>query len=335
MGVGSSRCPTIISSNVGTPKPPNQLEQPWAGHTNYVNSLSLSPDGRRLASTSLDQTVRFWDAHSGDPIEQPLQHQGGLWVVTFSPSGEFVACGGTDGKISIWRAPWWDASQRESIDLTAKPLTTISGHENYISNIAYLPGGERVVSCSDDKTVRIWNVENGEQEGTSMEHEDRVYGLAVTRDGKRILSGSEDKKIKVFDVESGKLVLGPIKGHKDWIRCVLWSLDGSKLFSASDDRTICCWHSETTEPIGEPWIGHTDYVNSLTLSPDGMILASASSNNTVRFWDARSGDPIKKLLQHQDSLWIVTFSPSGEFVASGNEEISIWRVFGTMMVKNW
>ncbi|KAF8836597.1 WD40 repeat-like protein [Paxillus ammoniavirescens] len=319
-------------------------------------------------------------------------------------------------------------TSQKSIDLTAKPLTTISGHENYISNIAYLPGGKRVVSCSDDKTVRIWNVENGEQEGSSMEHEDRVYGLAVTRDGKRILSGSEDKKIKVwdvethellaewgnhtggilsislspddrlaaigdtngkiviretreggevkysieagslvtsvyslrfspngeklacalnkygdgggdyaikvFDVESGRLVLGPIQGHNDWIRCVLWSLDGSKLFSASDDHTIRCWHSETAESIGEPWIGHTDYVNSLTLSPDGTILASASSDNTVCFWDAHSGGPIEKPLQHRDSLWVVAFSPSGEFVASGNEEISIWRVPGTMTVKN-
>jgi WD40 repeat protein len=87
-------------------------------------------------------------------------------------------------------------------DLTPKPLLTISGHERSVNGIAYLPGEERLVTCSYDGTVRIWNVENGEQEGMEMEHGGWVEGLAVTRDGKRILSGSSDKVLKVWDVET-------------------------------------------------------------------------------------------------------------------------------------
>ncbi|KIJ08006.1 hypothetical protein PAXINDRAFT_27351, partial [Paxillus involutus ATCC 200175] len=292
------------------------------------------------------------------------------------------------------------------------------GHERYIRRIAYLPGGERVVTCSYDKTIRIWDVEKGEQEGTSMVHEDAVHGLAVTRDGKRILGGGWDKKISVWDVEtheqveewashtshiecialspddqlaasgtadgkivitsramkesgeikhwihtghrvdslcfspngqklacggiigtdgqviqiygveSGQLVISPMKGHEDIIRCVLWSHDGSQLFSASDDHTIRCWDTETGELIGEPWTGHTDTVFSLSLSPDGTKLASISRDSTVRFWDAHSGDPIEHPLQHETSQVAVTFSPSGEFVASGGYDgkLSIWRV---------
>jgi WD40 repeat protein len=308
-------------------------------------------------------------------------------------------------------------TSQKSVDLMAKPLKTMSGHEDYIRNIAYLPGGERIVTSSWDKTVRIWDVENGEQEGTAMEHESWVEGLAVTRDGKKVLSGGDDKRImvwdvethelieewedetgciwciavspddqfaaggdlkgkivireieesgrirhsikagsavlslcfspngeklacavgntlgepgviQVYDVEKGELVLGPIKGHRDWVRCVLWSLDGSLLFSASDDRTIRCWNSDTGESIGEPWEGHTDRVNSLSLSPDGTKLASASSDNTVRFWVAQSGDTIDQPLQHDDIAFAVTFSPSGEFVASGGNDlkVSMWRM---------
>jgi WD40 repeat protein len=97
-------------------------------------------------------------------------------------------------------------TSEKSVDLTAKPLMTMSGHEEDIRKIAYLPGGERIVTCSFDKTVRIWDVENGEQEGTTMEHEGWVDGLAVTRDGKRILSGGEDKRIRVWDVETHELI---------------------------------------------------------------------------------------------------------------------------------
>ncbi|KAF8833692.1 WD40 repeat-like protein [Paxillus ammoniavirescens] len=99
-------------------------------------------------------------------------------------------------------------TSKKSINLTAKPLTTMSGHEEYIWRIAlaYLPGGERVVTCSRDNTVRIWDMEKGEQEGTLMVHEDRLHGLAVTRDGKRILSGGKDGKINVWDVETHETI---------------------------------------------------------------------------------------------------------------------------------
>ncbi|KAF8839729.1 WD40 repeat-like protein [Paxillus ammoniavirescens] len=307
-------------------------------------------------------------------------------------------------------------TSEKPIDLMAKPLTTISRHRDDIYGIAYLPGGERVVTCSYDKTVRIWDVEKGEQVGMSMVHEGWVLGLAVTRDGKRILSGedrwirvwdvethepiegwasttgyiwcialspddqlaasggddgkivirkmNERGKIKhsidagsrvdslcfspdgeklacavnnftgrvfaiqVYDVETGELVFGPMKGDEGCVRCVLWSLDGSRLFSASDDHTIRCWDPERADSIGEPWTGHTEYVLSLSLSPDGTKVASASGDRTIRFWDVHSGDPVEHSLRHENSLYAVAFSPSGEFVAAGGSGgmVSIWRV---------
>ncbi|KAF9222319.1 WD40 repeat-like protein, partial [Gyrodon lividus] len=221
-------------------------------------------------------------------------------------------------------------TSRKSVDLTPKPLMTMSDHEDTILNMAYLPREERVVTCSNDGLVRIWNVEDGEQEGMSMKHDGYVLCLAVTRDGKRILSGGYDHQMKVWSwhPSSGELLLGPIKGHKDYVNCVLWSLDGCRLFSASDDRSIRCWNSETGEPIGQPWTGHTYWVISLSLSPDGTRLASASHDHTVRLWDAQSGEPIEQPLQHDHWLRAVTFSPTGEFVACGGDDkkVSIWRV---------
>ncbi|KIJ09286.1 hypothetical protein PAXINDRAFT_87685 [Paxillus involutus ATCC 200175] len=264
-------------------------------------------------------------------------------------------------------------TSQKSTDLTAKPLTTMSGHEDYIRRIAYLPGGKRVVTCAHDKTVRIWDVEKGKQEGTSMVHEGWLHGLAVTRDGKRILSGGKDGRINVWDVETheqieewashagriwcialspddqlaasgaedGKIVIREMKEHGEIkhsidagrrVESLDFSPNGEKLayglFSASHDRTIRCWDPETGESIGEPWTGHMGGVSSLSLSPDGTKLASASYDNTVRFWNSRSGDPIEHPLQHEDPVYAVAFSPSGEFVASagGDGKLSIWRV---------
>ncbi|KIJ13710.1 hypothetical protein PAXINDRAFT_13469 [Paxillus involutus ATCC 200175] len=276
----------------------------------------------------------------------------------------------------------------KSIELATKPLQTLSGHEDAILRIVYL-AELQLVTCSADKTVRKWDMENGEQEGVPMEDGGWVQGLAVTRDGKRIVSGGldgilrvwdvethelveeckgraiiremkeggeimhsietgphyinsicfspdgqslasahDDMMIRVFDVESGDLILGPIKGHTDYVHAVIWSLDGRQLFTASWDQTIRSWDSATGEAIGQPWIGHTDHVNSISLSPDGKKLASASSDQTVRFWATDTGDTIGQPLQHEDVVWTVPFSPTGEFVVCGGSDgkISSWRV---------
>ncbi|KAF9219597.1 WD40 repeat-like protein [Gyrodon lividus] len=162
-----------------------------------------------------------------------------------------------------------------------------------------------------------------------------VWSLCFSPNGEKLAAAVDEYEndrsthvIRVYDVESGELILGPVQGHENYISYVLWSLDGSQLFSASDDHSIRCWSSETGEPIGQPWTGHTKAVTSISLSPNGTKLASVSVDGTVRFWDAHSGDLIEQPLQHGNSLLAVTFSPSGEFVASGgfDSKVSIWRV---------
>ncbi|KIJ13529.1 hypothetical protein PAXINDRAFT_29092, partial [Paxillus involutus ATCC 200175] len=388
----------------------HELIEEWEDETGSILCIAVSPDDQLAASGNHEGKIVIREMESGW-IRHSIKAGGGVPSLYFSPNGEKLACAagyyfGRPGVIHVYDV--------ESGEL---PLMTMSGHEDNIQQIVYLPGGERIVTCSLDKTVRIWDVETGEQEGTTMEHEGLVHGLAVTRDGKRILSDGDDRRIMVwdvethelieewedetggivciamspddqfaaggdlrgkivireieesgrirlsikaggrvhslcfspngeklacaagyyygepgvihvYDVESGELVFGPIKAHEDVIECVLWSLDGSQLFSASWDGTIRCWNSDTGESIGEPWKGHTGSVYSLSLSPDGTKLASASEDQTVRFWDARSGDPIDQPLQHDHVVFVVTFSPSGEFVASGgvDKKVSIWRV---------
>jgi len=77
----------------------------WTGHTRSIHTLCLSPDGTILATTPGDKTVRFWNVTTGDPVGQHLQHDG-ITAVRFSPSGEFVATAGLDGKICFWQVPW-------------------------------------------------------------------------------------------------------------------------------------------------------------------------------------------------------------------------------------
>ncbi|KAF8834608.1 WD40 repeat-like protein [Paxillus ammoniavirescens] len=118
------------------------MGKPWTGHTREVASLSLSPKGTKLASGSLDNTVRFWVACSGDPIGHPLQHEIDQFGVAFSPSGDFVASGGKDLKISIWRVPWSDETQTQDHSLLDPPAVPVPEDQYQLegkSNFPNLP----------------------------------------------------------------------------------------------------------------------------------------------------------------------------------------------------
>jgi WD40 repeat protein len=126
----------------------------------------------------------------------------------------------------------------KSVDLTPKPRLTISGHTRHtVCGIAYLPGEERLVTCSEDGTVRIWNVENGEQEGMAMEHNGWVYCVAVTRDGKRILSGGDEEVLRVWNAETHQPIT-EWRGHEATVCCIAMAPNDELVASGDHEGRI-------------------------------------------------------------------------------------------------
>ncbi|KAF9240822.1 WD40-repeat-containing domain protein [Melanogaster broomeanus] len=139
-------------------------------------------------------------------------------------------------------------STKSTVDLTPKPILTISAHEAVIYGIAYLLDGEQLVTCSYDGMVKVWNVENGEQEGTSMEHGGWVRAVAVTKDCKWILGGGEENRLMVWDGEThqAKAEWG---GHENNICCIAPSPDGQLVASGDEGGRIII--REMSEEGGE------------------------------------------------------------------------------------
>jgi WD40 repeat protein len=106
--------------------------------------------------------------------------------------------------------------------------------------VAVSPDGKRVVSGSDDKTVRVWDLASGRCEATLEGHGDRVCSVAVSPDGKRVVSGSGDKTVRVWDLASGRCE-ATLEGHGDMVCSVAVSPDGKRVVSGSDDKTVRVW----------------------------------------------------------------------------------------------
>jgi len=329
---------TALNTGVHSGQP---IGEPLSGHTGSVLSVAFSPEcdsppeGCRetLASGGDDGTIRLWDAHSGQPIGEPLtEHTETVSSVAFSPDGETLASGSWDDTIRLW-----DAHSGQPI---GEPL---SGHTAGVGRVAFSPDGETLASGSDDNTIRLWDIStvlntgahSGQQIGEPLSgHTDVVLSVAFSPDGKTLASGSRDDTIRLWDVGSGQQIGEPLTGHTWTVTSVAFSPDGETLASGSWDDTIRLWDVHSGQPIGEPLRGHTATVYSVAFSPDGETLASGSWDRTIRLWDVETGQPIGEPLRgHTRSVYSVAFSPDGETLASGSADGTIW--LWDMSIEGW
>jgi eukaryotic-like serine/threonine-protein kinase len=274
-------------------------------HPSRAISVAYSPDGKRLATTSLGTgdgtgpTLTVWDAQAGAKL---FSHTGihGQSTVTFSPDGKRVA---SNGKI-------WDAE-------TGQELLSLS-RRNPFSRMAFSPDGKRVATGSlGDGQIAIWDAQTGERllplEGSSSQ----IRGMAFSPDGKRLACASAGKTVKLWDAESGQLLQTLQLAHN--FLGFAFSPDGKRLASASDDKTVKLWDALSGNEI-RTLRGHTSIVFNVAFSPDGKRLASASDDSTVKVWDVESGDELFALRGHAQAVRGVSFSPDGQRLASASED---------------
>ncbi|KAL0945600.1 hypothetical protein HGRIS_014985 [Hohenbuehelia grisea] len=283
-----------------------------------VACISFSPDGTCIASGSHDDTIRLWDAATGEPIGAPLSgHYAPVVSIAFSPDGAHIASGSGDETIRLW-----DVVIGEQI---GAPL---SGHYSEVFSVAYSPDGTRIVSGSCDNTIRLWDATTGEQIGAPLSgHDSEVNSVVFSPDGTRIASGSDDKTIRIWDAATGEQIGAPLNGHDHWINSVAFSPDGTHIASGSKDNTIRLWDAATGEQIGPPLSGHDNSVNSVVFSRDGTRIASGSGDHTIRLWDAATGAQIGAPRSGHDSeVFSVAFSPDGTHIVSGSRDntIRLW-----------
>ncbi|EUC61975.1 eukaryotic translation initiation factor eIF2A [Rhizoctonia solani AG-3 Rhs1AP] len=164
------------------------------------------------------------------------------------------------------------------------------GHAEIVNSVQFSPDGTRVVSGSDDKTVRVWDVEHGTTVVTPLDgHTSWVLSVTFSPDGSQIVSCSRDKTIRLWDTRSGRTIGDPYEGHSDYVNSVAFSPRGTYVASGGYDKTVRVWDIRTGRQV-QLHEEQTGSVTSVAFSPCGQYIASGSYDRKVMIRNILSGE---------------------------------------------
>ncbi|NEP40195.1 MAG: protein kinase [Okeania sp. SIO2H7] len=238
-------------------------------------------------------------------------------------------------------------------------VRVIKGHSAKVNSLAIGPKGLSLVSCSNDKTIKLWNLQTGQLLHRFFGHTSGVDSVAISPDGKRLVSGSSDRTILAwnlssrFEIERFYSHSGSPYSHRfGAVNAVAFSPDGKIIASGSEDKSIKLWNPRSGELLYK-LEGHLDGVLCLSyaipydiennLATDNFnphkyhTLASGSADGEIKLWRFGFWESLQTLTGHFGLVRAVTFSPDGHILASagGDGTIKLWSVQTGELLKSF
>ena len=333
----------------------------FEGHNSGIESVYYSPKGKYLATASSDKTIRIWDVERGKATWVLFGNDGHKDVVhkvCYNGIGNAVATASRDGVIKIWNIATGkayitidDMKNVQSLQYTkddqmliialgnniqlwdiatGAPVEILTGHTSFVTDIAYSPDGKKLLSGSQDKTLRLWTIPAQPQITLRRGHNNqKIHDIAYHPQGKLFTTVSSDH-IHVWNHEDSR----PIRVKKfrnAKMSKVVFNYDGKEIASASEDGKIILWNSNDLEPTYS-FATQSKLITQIQYNSDASILASCSVDTNINLWGIeRKKNKIQhnKIMQfdaHLAKVNSIAFHPNDHILASASQDktIRIW-----------
>jgi WD40 repeat protein/class 3 adenylate cyclase len=297
-----------------------------------VNGAAFSPDGKLLATVTLDGTT-LWDTATWRRVAPPLRSsQGGWQGVDFSPDGRTLAIAGGKGRVELWDV----ASRKELRELTdpaAEPGVPM------LSVVRFSPDGS-VIAAGPQETnhVTLWDAATGHVIGppitTNPPGTGGAQSISFSPDSRRIAVPGAPGTVGIWDVATGRRVGDPLAIGRAEVNAAIFADGGRAVIASDDSGSVSMVDIGTGRRIRPPLSVGNKPAGSLDLSPDGRLVAAASYEGPVFVWDTKTGAPYGSALTADTSPGNdVAFSPDGRTLVSSHlRSAVVWSMSGEQAI---
>ncbi|MGH0177290.1 UNVERIFIED_CONTAM: hypothetical protein FKN15_074889 [Acipenser sinensis] len=273
-------------------------------HFDGVRSLVFHPVEPVLVTASEDHTLKLWNLQKTVPAKKQVSYysKGPVLSLAISSSGEHCFSGGIDAAIQWWNMPSSNVDPYDTYDPNVLAGTFL-GHTDAVWGLAFSGIKNRLLSCSADGTIRLWN-SSEKSPCISTYNAEKEHGIPTSVD----FNGCDPAHM-VASFHNGNTVIYDLETSRPSV--VLASqVDASKLIHAM--------------------VAHLDAVTSLAVDPNGIYLMSGSHDCSIRLWNLDSKTCVQEITAHRkksdESIYDVAFHPSKAYIASAGAD-ALAKVF--------
>lgn len=288
----------------------------FCSHENAETSLAFSPDGRLVATSSDDETVRVWNAQTGKLVLPSLKHSDHVSFVSFDSTGDRLLT------VAGSRARIWDAR-------TGAPLIPYMAQNAAIDHAAFSSDGTRVISISEDQTAQIWDAATGKPmcpplaTGALPGWIGAKLWADFSPNGSKAVTTNGDT-VRIWNAKTGVAITGPLNFV---VASFVKFVDDDTVLGVNNEGGTQFWNANTGETQQDVRRhGGEEDIKSFSLTPDCQQIAIGKSDGTVRIWDTKSEDPLTCLLHQSEGVECLQFSPDAtKLLTLGQDQIvRIW-----------
>jgi WD40 repeat protein len=285
----------------------------FTGHTARIANAVFSPDGRKVATASNDETVRIWDVATGETLQTLVGHTEIVFQSAFSPDGTLLLTGSLDNSARLWDVA------------TGVEVRRFAGHTAAVYSVAFTADGTHALTTGKDGTIRFWDIAAPVERDTLGGPTSFMYAIDYSPDGKLLYAGNADGTSKIWNVATQ--TVAHVLFDDARVNVAAFSPDGRYLLTAAEGHPAELWDVSTgslaaaLEGSGGP--------EAADFSADGKVMVASAGENRVGVWDVATRglirsfepDPFSAATISRDGTLLLTFRD-----VAGAPNAAIWDV---------